>query len=51
MGVPDMPMAAYPIHPLSVFVLYFCIFPFALSPPPFTVSLHTGRIDHDSQGA
>ena len=42
-----MPMAAYPIHPFCSLFLYL---PFRFVSPPFTVSLHTGRIVHDSRG-
>ena len=49
MGVPDMPMAAYPIHPFC-FCSLFLYLPFRFVFPPFTVSLHTGRIVHDSRG-
>ena len=51
-GVPDMPMAAYPIHPFCFCSSFFSYLPcrFA-SPSPLTVSLPTGRLDHDSRGA
>ena len=44
-----MPMAAYPIHPFC-FCSLFLYLPFRFVSPPFTVSLHTGRIVHDSRG-